>query len=208
MIAIIDYQIGNLRSVQRAIEQVGGDAIIVTDPHQLAQAEKIILPGVAAYGDAMEHLDSLGFSDPIKDAVKSGVPYLGFCMGLQLLFDVSYEDGEYRGLGLLPGKVKRFDFSQTNNDQTGKLSIPHMGWNQIHIQKNCPMFEGIEDGSYVYFAHSYYVVPDDNAITVTNTDYGYDFTSSVWKDNIFATQFHPEKSQTIGLKMLRNFVSI
>lgn len=206
MIAIIDYGIGNLRSVQRGLEAAGADARLVNTPAELTKAKKIVLPGVAAFGDAMDQLRSLGLLEPIISAVKSGTPYLGFCMGLQLLFDVSYEDGEHKGMGLLPGKVVRFAMDPAVTGQ--KLSIPHMGWNQIHWTKECPLLNGIDNGAHVYFAHSYHVVPLDDSITITTTDYGYEYTSSVWKDNIFATQFHPEKSQLVGLKLLENFVKL
>ena len=206
MIAIIDYEIGNLRSVHKAIERVGGDARLVRTPAELAKADKIILPGVAAFGDAMQELGKLGLVEPIRDAVAAGTPYLGFCLGLQLLFDVSYEGGEHRGLGILPGKVVRFAFDRRPDGE--RLSVPHMGWNQIRWTRPCPMLEGIDDGAYVYFAHSYCVVPDDPRIIQTTTDYGTAFASSVWRDNVFATQFHPEKSQAAGLKLLENFVRL
>lgn len=207
MIAIIDYDIGNLRSVQKALEHVGGDAQLITTPQQLARADKVVLPGVAAFGDAIEELRSLGLVEPLREAVARGMPFLGFCLGLQMLFDTSSENGMHEGLGILPGKVVRFDFSSA--ELAGhSLSIPHMGWNQLRFSKNCPMLDGIDEDAYVYFAHSYHVVPDDETVIATTTDYGHEFVSSVWKDNIFATQFHPEKSQTVGLKLLENFVRI
>lgn len=203
MIAVIDYEIGNLRSVQKALEHVGGEARLVRTAEQLAGAEKIVLPGVAAFGHAMAELRSMGLIEPLRDALAGGVPYLGFCLGLQLLFDVSYEHGEHAGLGVLPGKVVRFDF---DHGGTERLRVPHMGWNQLRWSRPCPMLAGIEPGAYVYFAHSYHVVPDDDGVVATTTDYGYEFASSVWADNVFATQFHPEKSQTVGMKLLENFV--
>ncbi len=204
MIALIDYEIGNLRSVQKALQHAGGDAQLVRTPKQLARADKIVLPGVAAFGDAMRQLRQQRLIEPLTKALIDGVPYLGFCLGLQLLFEVSYENGEHKGLGILPGRIVRFDFSK--RPPTEKLSIPHMGWNQIHWQRPCPMLEGLTTDSYVYFAHSYYVVPDEKELIQTTTDYGYRFTSSIWRENIFATQFHPEKSQAVGLRMLENFV--
>jgi len=203
MIAIIDYEMGNLRSVQKAIERVGGDARLIRTPSALARAEKIILPGVAAFGDAMDQLGAQGLLEPLKRAIRSGAPFLGFCLGLQLLFDVSYEDGEHRGLEILPGEVVRFRF-----DAGAGLSVPHMGWNQIRSSAPDPMLDGIDNGAYVYFAHSYYVVPAEDELTLTTTEYGYEFTSSVRRDNVFATQFHPEKSQAVGLKLLENFVRL
>jgi glutamine amidotransferase len=207
MIAVIDYGMGNLRSVVKAVQRCGGDARLVSGPSELAGADKIILPGVAAFADSIAQLRSQHLADPIVGAVRDGTPYLGFCLGLQLLFEVSYEDGEHRGLGLLPGKVTRFDFSSL--DAGRRPSVPHMGWNQIHqVRPGCPMLEGIPQDAYVYFAHSYHVVPAEASLTITTTDYGYAFTSSVWKDHIFATQFHPEKSQAVGLRLLENFVRL
>jgi len=206
MIGVIDYRMGNLRSVQKALERVGGSPRLVRRPAELARAEKIVLPGVAAFADAMEQLGSQGLIEPIVRAIGQGTPYLGFCLGLQLLFDVSYEGGEHTGLGVLPGKVVRFRFDASNSGQ--RLSVPHMGWNQIFQKASCPMLGGIADGAYVYFAHSYHVVPLEDSLTATTTDYGYPFVSSVWREHIFATQFHPEKSQAVGLKLLENFVKL
>lgn len=208
MIAVIDYGMGNLRSVQKALQRVGGGARIVTGASELARADKIVLPGVAAFGEAMDHLRALGLDRPIARAVREGTPYLGFCLGLQLLFEVSYEHGEHAGLGILPGKVARFDFGHLKNGN--RRAVPHMGWNQILFDATdaCPMLAGIRSGDYAYFAHSYHVVPADAGLTATTTEYGYPFASSVWKDNAFATQFHPEKSQAVGLKLLENFVRI
>ena len=205
MIAIIDYDIGNLRSVQKALEHVGAEARLITTPQELARADKVVLPGVAAFGDAIEELRSMGLVDPLRKAVGEGMPFLGFCLGLQLLFETSSENGRHTGLGILPGKVVRFDFSSA--DLAGhRLSVPHMGWNQLSIRRPCAMLDGIDEGAFVYFAHSYHVVPADESIIATTTAYGMEFVSSVWKDNIFATQFHPEKSQAVGLRLLENFV--
>jgi glutamine amidotransferase len=207
MIAIIDYDIGNLRSVQKALEHVGADARLITTPQELARADKVVLPGVAAFGDAIEELRSMGLVDPLRKAVAEGMPFLGFCLGLQLLFETSGENGRHTGLGILPGKVVRFDFSSA--DLAGhRLSVPHMGWNQFKIRRPCAMLDGIDEGAFVYFAHSYHVVPADETVIATTTAYGLEFVSSVWKDNIFATQFHPEKSQAVGLRLLENFVRI
>ena len=202
-ICIIDYGMGNLRSVQKALERVGGQTKLVTTPGELAGADKIVLPGVAAFGDAMAQLRSMGMVEPIQRAVRSGTPYLGFCLGLQLLFEVGYEDGEHQGLGLLPGKVVRFDFADITDK---KLAVPHMGWNQIRWLQDSPMTAGIPDGEFVYFAHSYYVAPAEPDIAAAITEYGHPFASAVARGNIFATQFHPEKSQKVGLKLLENFV--
>ena len=199
MIAIIDYGMGNLRSVQKALEKVGAKTLITQNPAEIKSADKVILPGVGAMRPAMEKLDSLGLIDAIKDTINSGKPFLGICLGLQLLFDESDEGGKVKGLGILPGKVIRF------ND----LKVPHMGWNQINIANPpCPLFNGIENSGYVYFCHSYYVAPADPSVTATTTRYGRDFASSVARKNLFGVQFHPEKSQDIGLKILKNFKDI
>ncbi len=206
MIGIIDYGMGNIRSVHRALERAGADTLLVTDPSQLARVDKIVLPGVAAFEDAMAQLRSQDLLDPVIRAIRQGTPYLGFCLGLQLLFDVSYENGEHPGMGLIEGKVVRFDLEDCASDLP--LRVPHMGWNRIEWDRTCPMLEGIDSGQYVYFAHSYHVVPTDERVIATTTEYGHRFTSAVWKDNIFATQFHPEKSQAVGLRLLENFVKI
>jgi glutamine amidotransferase len=203
MIAIVDYGMGNLRSVQKALEHVGADARIARTPGEMAKAEKIVLPGVGAFRDAIAQIRSQGFVEPIREAIDGGTPFLGICLGLQMLFDVSYEDGEYEGLGILPGKVVRFDFTA---EQAATLPVPHIGWNQVRSSRPCPMLDGIEDGTYFYFVHSYYVVPREATIAATTTEYGYEFVSAVWRDNLFATQFHPEKSQAAGLRLLQNFV--
>ena len=206
MIAIVDYGMGNLRSVQKAVQRVGGDARIVRTPSEVKEAEKIVLPGVGAFADAIDRLRSAKLVGPLVEAARSDIPFLGVCLGLQLLFDVSHEDGEHTGLGVLAGKVTRFDFGQSVIGRP--LSVPHMGWNQIRPQRPCPLFNGIDNGAYVYFAHSYHVVPADDDVIATLTHYGYDFVSAVWRANVFGTQFHPEKSQAVGLKMLENFVSL
>ncbi|MDP6636599.1 MAG: imidazole glycerol phosphate synthase subunit HisH [Phycisphaerae bacterium] len=206
MIGIIDYGMGNIRSVHRALERAGGDTQLVTNPDQLARVDKIVLPGVAAFEDAITQLRSQELLEPIVQAVKQGSPYLGFCLGLQLLFDVSYENGEHQGMGLVSGEVVRFDLADQTSDLP--LRVPHMGWNRIEWDRPCPMLEGIDSGSYVYFAHSYHVAPTNEKVIATSTEYGYSFTSAVWKDNIFATQFHPEKSQAVGLRLLENFVKM
>ena len=204
MIAVVDYGMGNLRSVQKAVERAGGQARIVSTPHELLSADKVILPGVAAFAGAMDHLRGRGLDEAIRRAVADGRPYLGFCLGLQLLFDVSYEYGEHRGLGILPGKIVRFAFDALPAE--GRLRVPHIGWNQVWKARPCPMLDGIEDGRFFYFDHSYHVVPDDPGIVAATTDYGIDFVSAVAGRRVFATQFHPEKSQAAGLQILRNFV--
>ncbi len=206
MIGIVDYGMGNLRSVCKALERVGGQAHLVSSARQVQEASKIVLPGVAAFGDAMDALHRAGLVEPLVGAIRRGVPYLGLCLGLQLLFDVSYEDGQHTGLGVLAGKVVRFQLDASVTGQ--RLSIPHMGWNQIRWTRDVPMFRGLEQGASVYFAHSYHVVPADDTVVAATTEYGYEFVSAVWKDNVFATQFHPEKSQAVGLGLLKNFVDL
>ncbi len=200
MIAIIDYGMGNLRSVQAGLEFVGQEAFVTDDPQKVADAPAVVLPGVGAFGDAITRLERTGLGDAFCKAVQSGKPCLGICLGLQLLFSKSEEGGSYDGLGIIPGRVTRF---------SNQLKVPHMGWNQIEIKKpDMLIFRDIPDSSYVYFVHSYYVDPEDESFIATTTNYGIDFTSMIAKDNLFATQFHPEKSQKIGLQMLRNFGSI
>jgi glutamine amidotransferase len=206
MIAVVDYGMGNLRSVQKGLQRVGGDAQIISSAGDLQQAEKIVLPGVGAFGDAIDRLNATGMVPALLEAIRGGTPFLGICLGFQLLFDISYEDGEFTGLGVFPGKVVRFDFPESLSGQN--LKIPHMGWNQITFRSNCPLFKGIEQEAYVYFVHSYHVVTIRDEIVAATTDYGYTFTSAVWSENVFATQFHPEKSQDVGLKMLENFVEL
>jgi glutamine amidotransferase len=203
MIAIIDYGMGNLRSVQKGFEKIGREAIVTDDPLVVLQAEKVVLPGVGAFRDCMHNLEQGGFVEPILKIIAEGRPFLGICVGMQLLFTDSVEFGLYSGLNVIPGHVLRFPDQMTVAGE--KLKVPQMGWNQLSFKRRPPAFEGIEDGSNVYFVHSYYVRPDDSGVVATTTDYGIEFCSSVWKDNIVATQFHPEKSQEIGLKILKNF---
>ena len=199
MIPIIDYGMGNLRSVQKAFEKVGVQATICRSPSQLANAESAVLPGVGAFRDAASELNRQGFSEVIRDHVSAGKPLLGICLGLQLLFDVSEEDGEHAGLGLIPGRVVRFA------SQPG-LKIPHMGWNTVErTDTPCPALDGIGPSPHVYFVHSYHVVPNDPAVAVLTSDHGGRFVAAVQHGSIFATQFHPEKSQAVGQQMLRNF---
>ena len=197
-ILIVDYGMANLRSVQKAFEKLGHPAEITREPSRVAEATKLVLPGVGAFRDAIAKLNETGLSIPIVEHIQAGKPFLGICLGLQLLFTKSFEDGEYAGLDLLPGEVVRFP-------TIAGLKVPHMGWNQLHIKKRAPVLRNIPDDSAVYFVHSYYVVPKDPGIIATETDYPTPFTSAVWRDNIFATQFHPEKSQQVGLSMLKAF---
>ena len=198
MIAIIDYGMGNLRSVQKGFEKVGHSAVVTSDPAVVAAAAKVVLPGVGAFEDAAAELRRLGLVKPVLQAIDSGKPFLGICLGLQLLFDVSYENGRHEGLGVLRGEVVWFDLPK-------QYAVPHMGWNQLNVRRPAPVLEGVSPGAYVYFVHSYYVVPADADVIATETDYGGPFCSMIWRDNVFATQFHPEKSQAEGLKILKNF---
>ena len=203
MIAIIDYQMGNLRSVQKGFEKVGHSAEIVSDPETLLAADKVILPGVGAFGDAMEELGQRNLVEPIRQVIADGKPFLGICLGLQLLFERSSEGGNFEGLGILPGEVVKFDLP---ND----YKVPHMGWNQARFVKRAPIFDGLEDGTHFYFVHSYYAVAGDKSVVAVESDYHHPFCAAVWDEerNLFATQFHPEKSQSDGLKVLKNFAEL
>lgn len=203
MIAIIDYGMGNLRSVQKGFEKIGCEALITNDPKDILQAEKIVLPGVGAFSDCMHNLEQAGFIEPIQKVIAEGRPFLGICVGMQLLFTDSTEFGLHNGLNIIPGHVLRFPDHMTVAGE--KLKVPQMGWNQLSFKLRPPVLHGVEDGSNVYFVHSFYVKPDDCSVIATTTDYGIEFCSSIWKNNIFASQFHPEKSQGIGLKILKNF---
>jgi glutamine amidotransferase len=199
MIAIIDYGMGNLRSVQKALEKSGGKTLLTQNPKDIDAAEKIVLPGVGAMKPAMEKLYGLELVDVIKSNVAKGKPFLGICLGLQLLFEKGFEGGEVNALGILQGTVERFN----------KLKVPHMGWNTLDMKaKNCPFLKNVKNAASVYFCHSYYVKPNDASIIATTTSYGINFTSSVFTKNIFAVQFHPEKSQSVGLNILKNFVEM
>jgi glutamine amidotransferase len=201
MIAIIDYEMGNLRSVQKAFERLGQKAVITSDAAVLADADKVVLPGVGAFRDAIAALRGRKLEEPIRAAIAGGKPFLGICLGLQLLFDKSFEEGEYEGLGVVPGEVVRFRVPH-------EYKVPHMGWNQVCARRRPPIFAGIDDGAHFYFVHSYYVVPRDAAMVATETDYCQPFCSSIWRDNLFAVQFHPEKSQSAGLRLLANFAQL
>lgn len=201
MIRIVDYGMGNLRSVQKAFEKLGVAAEIVTSPEQIASAEKLVLPGVGAFRDAIHELERLSLVEPIREHIHKDKPFLGICLGLQMLFDVSYEDGEWKGLGVLAGDVVRFPPSP-------ELKVPHMGWNTLDIAKDNPLLNGLPPEPSVYFVHSYYVRPQDESVIAAQTNYGVRFTSMIRRNNMFATQFHPEKSQKVGLKLLENFASL
>ncbi|ABO50862.1 imidazole glycerol phosphate synthase subunit hisH [Desulforamulus reducens MI-1] len=197
MIAIIDYGMGNLRSVQKGFARAGYQAEIVQQPEQVDDARAVVLPGVGAFADAMENLKKSGMVEAIKRVVQREKPFLGICLGQQLLFESSEEFGKTKGLGILPGTVKRFP--------AGTLKVPHMGWNQIEIKQASPLLEGISNGSAFYFVHSYHVAPTDDNLILCLTDYGVRFPAVVGKANVFGIQFHPEKSSTLGIRILENF---
>jgi glutamine amidotransferase len=208
-IAIIDYGMGNLRNVQKAFEHIGVDARIGSSPEELVHADGWVLPGVGAFGDAMDNLNAARLVEPIRQGVARGKPLLGICLGLQLLFDESTEMGVHRGLGVLPGRVVRFEDGIEYAGQT--LKVPHVGWNQLHLSEqgaSSPLLAGVPDGSYAYFVHSYYVVPADPSSVLTSTDYGIDFASVVGRGNVYGAQPHPEKSQEVGLRLLQNYAQI
>lgn len=207
MIVVIDYGMGNLHSVRKALEVVGAKVKVNSHPGDIKKAKKIVFPGVGAFGEAMKELKRRSLVQPIKDAIKAGTPFLGLCLGLQLLFEKSDEAPGMKGLCVLDGEVKRFKVKE--------LKVPHMGWNNIAYSRqamitahNSKILKGIPNGSYMYFVHSYFVLPKDKNVILTTTDYDIDFTSGVCKDNIYGLQFHPEKSQALGLKILKNFVDL
>ena len=203
MIAIIDYQMGNLRSVQKGFEKVGHTAEITSDAQVLLNADKVILPGVGAFGDAMHELRERHLIEPIRSIISAGKPFLGICLGLQLLFERGFEGGDFEGLGILPGVVKKFELPKD-------YKVPHMGWNQARFTKRAPIFDGLEDGTHFYFVHSFYAAPADASVTTIETEYHEPFCAAIWDEqrNLFATQFHPEKSQNDGLKVLKNFAEL
>ena len=198
MIAIIDYGMGNLRSVQKGFERVGCQAQVTRNLQQIASARGVVLPGVGAFNACMENLRRFELVEPIREVVRQKKPFLGICLGFQLLFTESEEFGPQKGLDLFPGRVVGFRSEDS-------LKVPHMGWNRIEKKKESPFLEGISDGDYVYFVHSYYVAPEDASVVATTTAYGTSFVSSIATDHLFACQFHPEKSQEIGLHILANF---
>ncbi len=196
MIAIVNYDMGNLRSVQKGFQKIGAEAVITRDPDVIEKADGLVLPGVGAFGLCMDKLNQYSMVNPILDFIASKKPFLGICLGLQLLFEESVEFGSRKGLGVIKGKVLRF--------QTNGLKVPHMGWNRVGITKKSPLMEGLSDGTFYYFVHSFYVEPEED-VAICETVYGKSFVCAIQKENVFATQFHPEKSQNAGLKMLENF---
>jgi glutamine amidotransferase len=205
LIAIIDYGMGNLRSVQKGFEAVGSEAIITSDSQKILSAKSVVLPGVGAFKACMDNLEQFSLIDTVKKSIQSGKPFLGICLGLQLLFSQAEEFGLVSGLDILKGKVVGFENERTKSDASNLLKIPHMGWNNVEVKPSYPLFKSIPNRSYFYFVHSYYVVPEDEATVATTTNYGIDFVSGIHHENIHAFQFHPEKSQQLGLAVLRNF---
>jgi len=197
MIAVVDYGMGNLRSVQKALEKAGGPVVVTSDPVEVRSAERVVVPGVGAFKDAMNSLDRLGLITPLIEAIEGGKPYLGICLGMQILMTESEEFGLQKGLRVIKGQVSRLP------DSAGK--IPHVGWNRVTVRKESPLLKMQDDGGYFYFVHSFYCIPDDPDVWAGTTHYGVEFCSYLWKENIFATQFHPEKSQDRGLNLLKRF---
>ena len=202
MLSILNYGMANLRSVQKAFEQIGHPAKIITTPEEITQADRLVLPGVGAVGDALAHLRAQYLDAPILEHIRAGKPFLGVCLGMQMLMETCNEGGTHRGLGVIAGDCVRFDV-----DIRLGLKVPHMGWNQLHVERRAPIFDNLP-GDSVYFVHSYFVRPTDKSVIATTTDFGESFASSLWRDNVMAVQFHPEKSQAVGLKMLENFARI
>lgn len=202
MIAIVDYGMGNLRSVEKGVARTGAPTRVTADPAEIRAADGVVLPGVGAFRACMENLESRGLVGTIREVVETGTPFLGICLGLQLLFEESEEFGPVPGLGILKGKVVRFSGPALDG-----LKIPQMGWNELSIRRPSAELAGLGEHPYVYFVHSYYVVPDDPAITAATAAYGVEFTAAIVQDNVFACQFHPEKSQANGLRILENFVA-
>jgi glutamine amidotransferase len=208
-LAIIDYGMGNLRSVQKALERVGAQADIITAPAAAQGAAGLVLPGVGAFGQAMERLCRDGFDTLVKDWIAAGRPFLGICLGLQLMFSESEEFGPVAGLGIVPGRVVRFSGpAYESHDGEPGLKVPHIGWNGLRVVRPHPVVAGLPDGAMAYFVHSYFCVPDDPDWTAITTDHGLDFTCAIARANLFASQFHPEKSGDVGLRMLTNFVGL
>jgi len=208
MIALIDYGISNLRSVQKAFEQLDTEVMLVDTPNRLAQADRLILPGVGAFPAGMSGLQERRLIEPIVQAAREGKPLIGICLGMQLLFEVSDEMGETQGLGLLPGQVTKIKMQDAGGSPRLVLKIPHMGWNQLDVVRDHPLVRDLALGSYAYFVHSYATYPEDQHIVLATTDYGGPFASIVGRGNVCGLQFHPEKSQAVGLKLLKNFLSL
>jgi glutamine amidotransferase len=198
LIAIIDYGVGNLRSVEKAFSYIGCEAVISSDPEFVLKADGVILPGVGAYSDAMDNLKKAGMVDIVKNVIGDNKPFLGICLGMQLLFDYSEEGGNVPGLGIFKGTIKQLPLDMN-------LKVPHMGWNSLNTSKDCTLFRNLPDSPYVYFVHSYYLDAENKDMVIATTNYGIEFDVAIGKGNVFATQFHPEKSGEVGLTILKNF---
>ncbi len=207
MIRIVDYGMGNLRSVEKALERIGQDVAMTQDAGEIQEADKLVLPGVGAFGAAMANLEKLELVEPIREFARSGKPFLGICLGMQVLLAESEEMGVYGGLSLVPGRVVKFFQPADIGPATQGLKVPHMGWNKLNPKLDCPLLQGVPEGSSVYFVHSFYADPPREFVAATS-DYGIEFCSIIQKDNVVATQFHPEKSGLVGLKMLENFAAM
>lgn len=206
MIAIIDYDMGNLRSVEKALKHVGANPVVTRNPKRILDASHVVLPGVGAFKECMKNLENYCLVEPLLKSISTGKPFLGICLGLQLLFEEGEEDGPCKGLGVIKGKVLKFPSGM--KDEGRELKIPHMGWNNVKKEKESRFLKDIEDGTFFYFVHSYYAAPRDKTVILTKTSYGPDFASSIEKDNVVACQFHPEKSQKAGLRLLKNFIEM
>lgn len=205
MLAIVDYGRGNLRSVQNGFRQIGASARVSDDPETIAKADGVVFPGVGAFRDCMQNLAARGLDDALRQVIRDGKPVLAICVGMQALLSESEEFGTTPGLDIVAGRVRRFPQPGAARQ---RLKVPHMGWNQLRLHRSCPLLDGLPERVYTYFVHSYYAIPTEPAVVVASTDYGVEFASVLWRDNLYATQFHPEKSQTWGLRILRNFVQL
>ena len=201
MIAIIDYGVGNLRSVEKAFQFIGCEVAVTSDAKAVAAADAVVLPGVGAFSDAMDNLKKAGMVDAVKDTIAADKPFLGSCLGMQLLFDYSEEGGRNEGLGIFKGTIKQLP-------RDIGLKVPHMGWNSLNMKEGCRLFDNIQANPYVYFVHSFYLAAEDRKLVASTTEYGLTFDSAIGKGNVFATQFHPEKSGSVGLNMLKNWAAL
>jgi glutamine amidotransferase len=206
-VVVLDYGAGNLRSVARAAEHVGFEPEVTADPRALQRAGAVIMPGVGAAADTMRHLQERGYVEPLREYIQEGRPFLGICMGMQVLLTVSEEGGEHPCLDILPGRVRRFDRAADGAPSAAELKVPHMGWNSVEQLRDHPIFAGIPDGSYFYFVHGYYPDPEDRSLVIGRTEYGVSFASAIARNGLVATQFHPEKSGRVGLQLYRNFLT-
>lgn len=210
MLAIVDYGRGNLRSVQNGFRQIGAAAQVSDDPETISKADGVVFPGVGAFRDCMRNLTARGMDEALRQVIRDGKPVLAICVGMQVLLSESEEFGTTPGLDVVTGQVRRFPqlAPPAPSATRQRLKVPHMGWNQLRLQRPCPLLHGLPERVYTYFVHSYYAIPAEPAVVVASTDYGVEFASVLWRDNLYATQFHPEKSQTWGLRILRNFVQL